>query len=195
MSTPQTTEPTNSPLLAAQDRFIGLWGDMASSWGVPRTMAEIHAMLFVTGGEFNTDEIMARLEISRGNASMTLRTLLEWGIVGRRHRRGDRRDYFWAEQDVWRLFATVLRARKRREIDPLLDALRSCSLDAVDGERSHEADSDEEASETRRHNDRIGRMIEMVEVLDLLSERMLGPNGPGSERVEALVRELSEAEA
>lgn len=183
-------ELASNALVSAQDRFIGLWGDMASSWGVPRTMAEIHAMLFVSGSEFNTDEIMARLEISRGNASMTLRTLVEWGIVGRRHRRGDRRDYFSAEQDVWKLFATVLRARKRREIDPLLEALRSCALAGTP--TSTEA-ADDSAAEA--HNDRIGRMIEMVEALDFLSERLLGPNGPGSDRMESLVRELSEVDS
>lgn len=187
MPRPPASESSPILLVAAQDRFIGLWGDMASSWGVPRTMAEIHAMLFVSGEESNTDEIMARLEISRGNASMTLRTLVEWGIVARRHRRGDRRDYFSAEQDVWKLFATVLRARKRREIDPLLDALRSCSLPSG---QSPNATSDA----TSAHNERIGSMIEMVEALDVLSERLLGPTGPGSDRMESLVRELSEVE-
>jgi len=190
MSAHPTAGSTPDPLVAAQARFIGLWGDMASSWGVPRTMAEIHAMLFVSGSEFNTDEIMSRLEISRGNASMTLRTLVEWGIVGR-HRRSDRRDYFWAEQDVWKLFATVLRARKRREIDPLLEALRACSLTGKAD--SHIAPSIRPAADA--HNERIGRMIEMVEALDVLSERLLGPNGPGSDRMEDLVRELSEVDS
>jgi len=190
MPRPPASESSPIPLVAAQDRFIGLWGDMASSWGVPRTMAEIHAMLFVTGGELNTDEVMDRLKISRGNASMTLRTLVEWGIVGRRHRRGDRRDYYWAEQDVWKLFATVLRARKRREIDPLLEALRSCELPESGGSTTGEA-----SNATLDHNDRIGRMIDMVEALDVLSERLLGPGGPGSERMESLVRDLSEAES
>lgn len=190
MTAPRNPSSSAESLIAAQDRFIDLWGDMASSWGVPRTMAEVHALLFITGEDFNTDELMARLEISRGNASMTLRTLVEWGIVGRRHRRGDRRDYYWAEQDVWKLFATVLRARKRREIDPLLEALRSCSLEDRSGR-----DSADESSAAADHNDRIGRMIEMVDALDDLSERLLGPSGPGSARMETLVRELTEMDS
>ena len=121
-----TEESTPIGLPEAQDRFIGLWGEMGSAWGIPRTMAEVHALLYISGEPMNTDDVMARLRISRGNASMTLRTLCEWGIVSRVHNRGDRKEYFRAEQDVWKLFATIVRERKRREFDPLLDAMRAC---------------------------------------------------------------------
>ena len=81
-------------LLKAQDRFIDAWGRMGSVWGISRTMAEVHALLFVTGEPMCMDDIMDRLRISRGNASMSLRALLEWGVVSKAPRRGERRDYY-----------------------------------------------------------------------------------------------------
>jgi DNA-binding transcriptional regulator GbsR (MarR family) len=89
-------------------------------------MAEVHALLFVEGRSVNADELVLRLGISRGNASMTLRTLVDWGIVQRTHNKADRKDYYQAEQDVLTLFSTVIRVRKQREIDPLLALVGEC---------------------------------------------------------------------
>src|SRR5688500_3727219 len=113
-------------LREAREQFVALWGQMASNWGIPRTMAEVHALLFIAGEPLNTDDVMESLGISRGNASMTLKALQEWGIISRVHMRGDRKEYVQAEQDVWKLFRTILRERKKREIDPMLEALRAC---------------------------------------------------------------------
>ncbi len=88
------TAPSGDDLLIreAQDRFIAAWGQMAGAWGISRTMAEVHALLYITGESLNTDEVMDRLQISRGNASMSLRSLLDWGIVERAHRRATARN-------------------------------------------------------------------------------------------------------
>lgn len=102
---------------------------MGSSWGIPRTMAEVHALLYIVGEPLNTDQIMARLSISRGSASMSLKSLHDWGLIARAHRRGDRKEYFRAEQDVWQVFRIITRERKRREIDPVLMALHECRED------------------------------------------------------------------
>ncbi|MGQ0627727.1 MAG: GbsR/MarR family transcriptional regulator, partial [Phycisphaerales bacterium] len=99
------------PLLDGQDRFIAAWGQMGSTWGISRTMAEAHALLYITGQPLCTDEVMERLKISRGNASMSLRALLDWGIIRRASKRGDRKEYFEAEQDVWTLLKAVVRER------------------------------------------------------------------------------------
>ncbi|MFN5945076.1 MAG: GbsR/MarR family transcriptional regulator, partial [Phycisphaerae bacterium] len=107
----------------AQDRFVAVWGQMAGAWGISRTMAEVHALLYVTGEALCTDDIMERLQISRGNASMSLRALLDWNIVSRVTKRGDRKEYFEAEQDVWTLFRAIVRERMNREVDPLLASL------------------------------------------------------------------------
>src|ERR1041384_7817994 len=106
--------------------FVGLWRSMSSLWGISPTMAEIHGLLFITGAALSMDEIMARLGISRGNVSMNLTKLVEWGLVHSVHKRGDRRDYYQSISDVWEMFTLVAAQRKRREIDPILSTLRRC---------------------------------------------------------------------
>ena len=116
----------NSPLRNAQDQFILEWGRMSSSWGINRTMAQIHALLFISPEAMTADEIMERLQISRGNASMSLRDLMDWGIVRRFRRPGERKDSYMSEADPWVMFARVVRERKRRELDPTAGAIREC---------------------------------------------------------------------
>ena len=154
-----------------QERFIALWGDMGARWGVPRSMTELHAMLYIVGESMNTDEIMKKLSISRGNASMTLRTLLDWGIVTRTHKRDDRKDYYTAEQDVWKLFATVARARKRRELEPLASTLQALAntLKGVD------------TSEVVAQRKRLESMLEFIVQFDGISERFLSMGGSSIE--------------
>ena len=178
-STDQAMPPAaDGELQAARERFVSLWGKMGSSWGIPRTMAEVHALLFIVGRPMNTDEVMAGLGISRGNASMTLRSLVEWGIVSRSRRRGDRKEYFESEQDVWKLFRTILRERKKREIDPLLEALHSCR-DAArpEGERK----IGPEAGEAEALVERLDRMLEFMHMVNAISQRFIGPDGEGLE--------------
>jgi DNA-binding transcriptional regulator GbsR (MarR family) len=117
----------------AQELFVLEWGRMSSSWGINRTMAQIHALLYITGERYTMDDIIDRLQISRGNASMNLRELMAWGIVRRFKRPGDRRDVYFSDTDVWQMFARVVRERKRREVDPTVTALREC-LDLVRSE-------------------------------------------------------------
>jgi len=158
-------------LAEGQEKFIALWGDMGARWGVPRSMTELHAMLYIVGESMNTDEIMKKLSISRGNASMTLRTLLDWGIVTRSHKRDDRKDYYTAEQDVWKLFATVARARKRRELEPLASTLQALAntLKGVD------------TSEVVAQRKRLESMLEFIVQFDGISERFLSMGGSSIE--------------
>jgi DNA-binding transcriptional regulator GbsR (MarR family) len=109
-----------------EDRFVDLWDTMSSLWGISPTMARIHGLLYITGAALSMDDIMARLAISRGNVSMNLSKLVEWGLVRRVHKRGDRRDYYESLNDVWEMFTLVANQRKRREIDPILTTLRHC---------------------------------------------------------------------
>src|SRR5216110_3654127 len=109
-----------------EDRFVDLWDTMSSLWGISPTMARIHGMLYISGAALSMDDIMERLAISRGNVSMNLSKLVEWGLVRRTHRRGDRRDYYESLSDVWEMFTLVAAQRKRREIDPILATLRAC---------------------------------------------------------------------
>jgi HTH-type transcriptional regulator, glycine betaine synthesis regulator len=148
-------EPTN--LERAQDQFILEWGRMSSSWGINRTMAQIHALLFVTGRPLEVNEIMDRLHISRGNASMNLRELMEWGLVRRFRRPGDRKDTYMSETDPMQMFGRVVRERKRREIDPTGDAIRECVAMIPENDNS-------EGAQTLRN--RLQALLEIFDLVD-----------------------------
>lgn len=141
-------------VIAAQDRFVLEWGRMSSSWGVNRTMAQIHALLLVTGRPHTMDEIIHRLHISRGNASMNLRDLSDWGIIHRFRQPGDRKDIYHAGDNVLQMLGRVIRERKRREIDPTVAAIRECLL-MVPKEAGEDA-------QTLR-----SRLTELLEIFDI----------------------------
>lgn len=123
---PGETTPARQQLRVAQDEFIRRWGEMGATWGINRTMAEIHALCYITGQPLCTDDVMDRLHISRGNASMSLRALCDWGIIRRLHKRGERREYFESLHDVWEIFSIIAAERKRREMDPVLETIKRC---------------------------------------------------------------------
>lgn len=160
-------QPDPSRLREAQDGFVAAWGQMASVWGISRTMAEVHALLYITGEPLCADDIIERLQISRGNASMSLRALLDWGVVERTHRRGDRKEYFRAEQDVWAMFRAILRERIKREVDPLLAALFDVR------ELTAKADGADE------HNKRLDAMLDFFSTAERLSRVFASPTGQG----------------
>jgi DNA-binding transcriptional regulator GbsR (MarR family) len=106
--------------------LVRRWGEMGGYWGINRTMAEMHALLFVAGQPLCTDDIMQQLHASRGNASMNLRALVDWGLVERVHKLGDRKEYFQADTDVWHMFETIMRERRRREVEPVITTIDRC---------------------------------------------------------------------
>lgn len=114
-------------LAETRDLFITQWGAIGTQWGINRTMAMIHALLLVSPEPLTTDEVMEHLSISRGNANTNLRDLTGWGLVRVIMRKGDRRDFYEAEKDVWRMFCIIARERKRRETEPALAILRQCA--------------------------------------------------------------------
>jgi DNA-binding transcriptional regulator GbsR (MarR family) len=122
----------------ARATFIDSWGALGSSWGISRTMAMIHALLLVSDDPLSTDEIMDALGVSRGNANTNLRDLVGWGLIRRIVFKGERREYFEAEKDVWTIFCTVARERKRRETEPVLAMLETC-IDKTKSLRSGKA--------------------------------------------------------
>ncbi|MBX6314008.1 MAG: transcriptional regulator [Isosphaeraceae bacterium] len=104
-------------------QFVEHWGVMARSWGINATMGELFALLYITGTDWTAEALRERLRISRGNVSMNLRELMAWGVVHKVHRRGERREFYRAEADVWTLFRRILAERKRRELEPTLAVL------------------------------------------------------------------------
>ena len=137
-STPAKTAAEAAQLRAAKDEFITQWGAMGSAWGVNRTMAQIHALLMISTGPLTTDEIMDELKISRGNANTNLRELCGWGLIRGIIPKGERKECFEAEKEVWKIFCIVVRERKRREIRPAINVLKDC-LERTETLRSSEA--------------------------------------------------------
>lgn len=107
----------------AKDKFIQTWGTLATQWGINRTMAQIHALLMIAPESMDTDSIMAELQISRGNANMNLRDLMDWGLAFKQLKTGERREFFYAEKDIWKVARQVVKERRRREIAPVLAVL------------------------------------------------------------------------
>jgi DNA-binding transcriptional regulator GbsR (MarR family) len=109
--------------LAAKDKFIQTWGTLGSSWGINRTMAQVHAFLMISAESQTTEQIMEGLQISGGNANMNLRELLNWGLIYKEHRIGERREFFYAEKDIWKVAKQIIKERRKREIEPVLKVL------------------------------------------------------------------------
>lgn len=107
-------------LSEAKEKYIQTWGTFATNWGINRTMAQVHALLLASGKALSTDEVMEQLEISRGNANMNLRALMDWGIVRKEFVKGERKEFFVAEKDVWYLFKQITKERRKREIEPVI---------------------------------------------------------------------------
>lgn len=182
-------------LTQAQDRFIAVWGQMAGAWGVSRTMAEVHALLYITGEPLCTDDVMERLQISRGNASMSLRALLDWGIIERAHKRGDRKEYFHAEQDVWTLFRAIVRQRITREVDPLLASLYEIrDMTAIDRKRA-KSDNEDLRGRIDIHNQRLESMLEFFQTLEQLAAMFISPAGKGLQAAATLLSKSPREEA
>ena len=139
-------------------RFILFWGEMASLWGINRTMAQIHALLYASEDPLDTDEIMHILQISRGNANMNLRSLINWNLVRKVHQSGSRKDYYTAEKDVWKITARVVEERKKREIQPVMQQLQECREILIQGGVLSEKE--------RQFCERIDNLIELMEVFE-----------------------------
>ena len=137
---------------------------MSSSWGINRTMAQIHALLFVSGVPLEVNEIMDRLQISRGNASMNLRELIDWGIVRRFRQPGDRKDVYISDTDPYQMFLRVVRERKRRELDPTADAIKEVLTMLP---------SEDESEEVVTLRSRLRALVEIFELIDVMFRQFL----------------------
>jgi DNA-binding transcriptional regulator GbsR (MarR family) len=120
-------------LSSVQQKFILHWGEMGTRWGINRTVAQIHALLFISPKPLTAEEIMDTLAVARSNVSNSLRELQIWGIVKMVHVMGDKRDHFESMKEVWEMFRVVLDERKQREIDPTIRLLRECIEEAEQG--------------------------------------------------------------
>lgn len=167
-------------LRTSQDLFIRRWGEMGQTWGINRTMGEIHALLYITAQPQCTDDVMERLNISRGNASMSLRSLCDWGIIRRLHKRGERREYFESLSDVWEIFSIIATERKRREMDPVLETIKQCQQMLDAGSIGKAAASQETVRLTRQ---RLAGMEEFMAVTNKIFQQFVGNSQTGLSRI------------
>ena len=172
--------PAQQQLRNVQDTFIRRWGEMGQTWGINRTMAEIHALLYITGQPLCTDDVMERLNISRGNASMSLRALCDWGIIRRLHKRGERREYFESLEDVWEMFSIIAAERKRREMDPVLETIKQCQKMIDESSLGKSAAKQEPIRITR---ERLAGMEEFMSVTNKIFQQFIGNAKSGLTKV------------
>ncbi|WP_340103577.1 GbsR/MarR family transcriptional regulator [Rhodohalobacter sp. 8-1] len=149
----------------ASEQFVLLWGEMASAWGINKTMAQIHALLYAENEPLDTDTIMNQLHISRGNANMNLRNLVQWQLVNKVHFKGKRKDFYTAEKDVWNIVAVLIDERQQREIAPIQHNLVECLKLFENGEELTE--------EEKEFKERIENFIEFLEMFDRFTKAML----------------------
>lgn len=149
----------------AAEQFVLLWGEMASAWGINKTMAQIHALLYAENEPLDTDTIMEQLHISRGNANMNLRNLVQWQLVNKVHFKGKRKDFYTAEKDVWNIVAVLIDERQQREIAPIQQNLVEC-LELFEN-------GDNLTKEEAEFKERIENFIEFLEMFDRFTKAML----------------------
>lgn len=114
-------------LIEGKEKFLQAWGTLGSSWGINRTMAQVHALLLISPDALSAEDIMGELNISRGNANMNVRALIEWGLVSKEFKPGERKEFFSAEKDIWKVATQVMKERRKRELEPVLKMLKELS--------------------------------------------------------------------
>jgi DNA-binding transcriptional regulator GbsR (MarR family) len=172
------------PLQEAKNLLVRRWGEMGGYWGINRTMAEIHALLFATRQPLCTDDIMEQLKISRGNASMNLRALVDWGLIERVHQLGDRKEYFQADTDVWHMFETIMRERRRREVEPIIATIDRCCEKV---EKVPTAASQSEAKDIQEFRRRIVELRRFLAAMARLFELVLQLGDEGTRNLDQLL--------
>lgn len=120
-------------LTESKEKFINAWGTHGTNWGINRTMAQVHALLLISPDPLSAEEIMEELKISRGNANMNVRALIDWGLVFKEIRSGERKEYFYAEKDIWVVFKQIAQERRKRELAPVFKMLEE--VKQVDGDK------------------------------------------------------------
>ena len=124
----------------AREQLIRTWEQLSSEWGINRTMGQIHALLMMSPDPLTADQIIQELSISRGNVSMNLRSLVEWGLVHKVYIPGDRKEYFASEKDIWKMALRIARERKQRELDPVIQSLQTMQNVQANGENKREVE-------------------------------------------------------
>lgn len=144
----------------AKDKFLQAWGTLGSQWGINRTMAQIHALLLISPKALTAIEIKESLLISTGNTNMNLRALIDWGLVYKELKTGDRKDYFVAEKDMWEVIRKIIIQRKRRELEPVVKVLDEVS--GVEGNTPEIVEFQKTVQEIRLFSNKADALLETL---------------------------------
>ncbi|HEV2479770.1 MAG TPA: MarR family transcriptional regulator [Puia sp.] len=150
-------------LAEAKAKFIADWGRLGTNWGINRTMAQIHALLMVSPDPLSAEEVMDQLAISRGNANMNLRELIDWGLVQKVIVPGERKEFFSAEKDIWKVARQIVKERKKRELDTMLPVLKELS----------EVEGDKRDRSVKTFTDTINNIRKFSEQADKILDTMI----------------------
>ncbi|WP_337044209.1 GbsR/MarR family transcriptional regulator [Emticicia sp. 17c] len=146
-----------------RQQFVQAWGVLGTSWGISRSMAQVHALLLLSKNEMSTEEIMEDLKLSRGNVNMVLRELISWNLLYKQTKPGDRKEYFIAEHDIWQIAVRIITERKKREIMPARQTVKVLLANA----------SDANDAEQKHIKQMLGDLNSFIEQMDTLSELLL----------------------
>jgi len=146
----------------AKNKFVQTWGALGSQWGINKTMAQIHALLMIAPEPLSMEDVMEELQISRGNASMNLRSLMEWGIVYKEYKQGERREFFTAEKDLDELAVKIAQERSKREIKPALKVLKEVSTSM----------KEDKSTEAKHFTEQTGKLYDFVLKADNMIEKV-----------------------
>lgn len=147
-------------LTEAKAQFIATWGALGTQWGVNRTMAQVHALLLISDKPLSQDDIMEQLEISRGNVNMNIRELITWGLVDRVIVPGERKEFFTAEKDMWKVATLIMKERKKRELGPLLKLLTQ--FESIEGDKKEVKQFIEVVGSIKRIGNQADKVLEVM---------------------------------
>lgn len=151
-------------LESTKKKFLQTWGTLGSSWGINKTMAQVHALLLVSEEALSTEDIMHELNVSRGNANMNIRALLDWGLVKKEYKSGQRMEFFAAEKDMWKISRLIARERHKRELEPALRVLEELQQ------------LKESGPEAKAFKKRIGEIYEFSNMVNRMLEKFIQSN-------------------
>ena len=149
----------------AKEKFLETWGSLGTQWGISKTVAQIHALLLISPEPISTDTVMEELMISRGNANMSLRTLLDWQLIYKKVVPGDRKEYFIAEKDIWKWSHRIGKIRKQKELNPMLDSLKEL-VTVKKGTTAAEKEFEKQIKELK----------DFIAMIDNLGDKLLNSN-------------------
>lgn len=147
----------------AKMEFVQTWGSIGSAWGIPRSMAQIHALLLSTNHPLSTEDVMETIQISRGNVNINMRELINWNLVSKQNKIGERKEFFTAKTDIMSIAQNIVEERKKRELGPVLDLLAKLKAEKIQGKKE----------EVEHFNKMVNELEDFIKQLDQLSELWL----------------------